>query len=137
MIRERVLKVVLVIVGLFFPSNFYWLVTLRGEETLQMMLSIYVTLGVFLLLAAPNPAANRTLIAFTAWSSLAHAGVMAVQSRHDMGERVHLLIGTVAFGVIGAVLAFLLQAKAASGSERHAADHRRTLSADPSPSASR
>jgi hypothetical protein len=132
MIRERVLKVVLVIVGLFFLSNFYWLVTLRGEETLQMMLSIYVTLGVFLLLAAPNPAANRTLIAFTAWSSLAHAGVMAVQSRYDMGERVHLLIGTVAF-----VLAFLLQAKAASGSERHAADHRRTLSADPSPSASR
>ena len=39
----------------------------------KMMLSIYVPLGVFVLLAARNPSANRSLIAFTAWSSLAHA----------------------------------------------------------------
>ena len=39
----------------------------------QMMLSIYVTLGIFLLLAVRNPSAHRSLIAFTGWSSLAHA----------------------------------------------------------------
>lgn len=92
MIRERALKVALVVVGLFFASNVYWVLILR-EETLQMMLSIYATLGIFLLLAARNPSANRSLIAFTAWSSIAHAAVMGVQSPYDMAERMHLTIG--------------------------------------------
>jgi len=110
LIRTRALKIVLVVVGLFFASNGYWVLTLR-EETLQMMLSIYATLGVFLLLAARNPSANRSLIAFTAWSSIAHAAVMAVQSRYDVGERMHLTIGAIAFGVIGAALVLLAPAK--------------------------
>ncbi len=107
MIRMRILKVVLVIVGLFFVSNAYWLVTLRDEGTLQMMLSIYVTLGVFLLIALRNPSANRSLIAFTAWSSMAHAGVMTVQSFYDSAERMHLRIGSLAFAVIGIALVAL------------------------------
>ena len=104
MSRERALKVVLVIVGLLFVATVYGLVKLREEETLQMMLSIYVTLGIFLLLASRNPSANRSLIAFTAWSSFAHAAVMTVQSLHDVGQRVHLLVGSLAFVVIGVVL---------------------------------
>jgi hypothetical protein len=32
-----------------------------------------VTLGIFLLVAARDRSANRSLIAFTAWSSFAHA----------------------------------------------------------------
>jgi succinate-acetate transporter protein len=39
-----------------------------------MLMSIYVTLGIFLLLAVRDPAANRSLIAFGGWASLAHAG---------------------------------------------------------------
>jgi hypothetical protein len=39
-------------------------------------MSIYVTLGIFLLLAVRDPAANRGLIAFGGWANLAHAGVM-------------------------------------------------------------
>ena len=35
---------------------------------------------VFLLLASRNPSENRSLIAFTAWSSLVHAAIMAVQA---------------------------------------------------------
>jgi len=112
MIRERALKVVLVIVGVLFAHTVYWLVTLRQEETLQMMLSIYVTLGVFLLLAVRNPSANRSLIAFAAWSSLAHASVMTVQSLYDVGERGHLLGGAVAFAVVGVALIALAPAKA-------------------------
>jgi len=103
-IRERALKVVLVIVGLLFVATVYGVVQLREEETLQMILSVYVTLGVFLLLAARNPSANRSLIAFTAWSSFAHAAVMAVQSLHDVGERGHLLGGGLAFVVIAMIL---------------------------------
>ncbi|MGA7926479.1 MAG: DUF6632 domain-containing protein [Candidatus Sulfotelmatobacter sp.] len=110
MIRERALKVVLVIVGLLFVATVYAIVQLREEETLQMMLSIYVTLGVFLLLAARNPSANRSLIAFTAWSSFAHASVMAVQLLHNVGECVHLLAGTLAFAVIGVALIALAPA---------------------------
>jgi hypothetical protein len=43
-----------------------------------MMLSLCVALGIFLLIAVRNPSANRSLIAFTAWSCFAHAAVMAV-----------------------------------------------------------
>src|ERR1700730_2214199 len=111
MTRERALRVVLVIVGLLFLTTVYGIVQVREEETLQMMLSIYVTLGVFLLLALRNPSANRSLIAFTAWSSLAHASVMAVQSFYNGGERRHLLLGSLAFAVIGVALIMLAPAK--------------------------
>jgi len=47
MIRERALKVVMVIVGLLMVATVYPLVRLPEDETLQLMLSIYVTLGVF------------------------------------------------------------------------------------------
>jgi len=112
MIREKALKVVLVIVGLLFLALLYPLLTLRGERDLQMMLSIYVTLGFFLLLASREPCAHRSLIAFAAWSSVAHAAVMAVQLLGDAGERVHLLIGTTLFFVIGLALIALTPAKA-------------------------
>ena len=42
-----------------------------------MMLSLYVTLGVFLLLAIRNPLASRSLIAFTAWSAMSMTAVYA------------------------------------------------------------
>ena len=112
MIRERALKVVLVIVGLLFLAMIIPLVILRGEEALQMMLSVYATLGLFLLLAARNPSANRTLIAFAAWSSLAHAAVMTVQSLYDVSERTHLLSGTALFVIVGVALILLAPPRA-------------------------
>jgi len=77
------------------------------EEALQMMLSLYVTLGVFLLLASRNPSANRTPISFTAWSSFSHAAVMTVQSLYNTEERMHFLLGSLAFVVIGIALVLL------------------------------
>ena len=56
-----------------------------------MMLSLYVTLGICLLLAARNPFANGSLIAFNAWSSLAHAVLMAVQASEKWIQREELL----------------------------------------------
>ena len=111
MIRERALKVVLVLVGLLFLASAYPLIMFgRQEPALAMMLSLYVTLGIFLLLAARNPSANRSLIAFTAWSSLAHAGVMAVQASLNLIQRGELL-GVVALVVIGVALIALAPAK--------------------------
>jgi hypothetical protein len=64
MSRERALRIVLVVVGLIFCGLVYPLTMfVRQEPALAMMLSVYVTLGIFLLLAARNPSANRSLIA--------------------------------------------------------------------------
>jgi hypothetical protein len=84
---------------------------LWSEAALAMMLSLYVTLGIFLLIAARNPWANRSLIAFTAWSSFAHAAVMAVQSVRDVNERGHLLGGVAGLVIIGVALMALAPAK--------------------------
>ena len=109
--RERALKVVLVLVGLLFTAMFYPLVLfVKQEPALAMMLSLYVTLGVFLLLAARNPSANRSLIAFTAWSSFAHAAVMLFQAFRNLISRGELL-GVAALIVIGVALIVLAPAK--------------------------
>ena len=50
--RELALKIVLALVGLLFLATAYPLVMyMREEPALSMMMSLYVTLGVFLLLA--------------------------------------------------------------------------------------
>ena len=109
--RERALKVVLAIVGLLFSASIYPLVMfIRREPALSMMFSLYVTLGIFLLLAVRNPPANRSLIAFAAWSSFAHAAVMGVQASRNMIGHVEL-IGVALFGVIGVALIALAPTK--------------------------
>jgi hypothetical protein len=111
LIRERALKVVLVLVGLLFSAAIYPLTTFfRSEAALAMMLSLYVTLGIFLLMAARNPSANRRLIAFTAWSSFAHAAVMGMQAFLNLIARGELL-GVAALVVIGVALIVLAPAK--------------------------
>jgi ABC-type Fe3+-siderophore transport system permease subunit len=75
-----------------------------------MMLSLYITLGFYLLLATRNPSANRSLIAFTAWSSFAHATVMAVQASLNLISRREL-IGVAFFVVIGVALITLAPRK--------------------------
>jgi hypothetical protein len=109
--RERTLKIVLVLVGLLFSASVYPLMMfVKQEPALAMMLSLYVTLGIFLLLAARNPSANRSLIAFTAWSSFAHAALMAVQAFRNLIPRGELL-GVAAFVIIGVALIVLAPAK--------------------------
>jgi len=121
MSRERVLKVVLVVVGLIFAFAVYplmiylwpagWRWQPNQPEYEQMILGVYATLGIFLLLASRNPSANRSLIAFTAWSSLVHAGIMAVQAFRNVGERGHLLGDIPALLIVGVALIALAPAK--------------------------
>jgi hypothetical protein len=101
----------LVLVGLLFSAAIYPMTLfVRQEPALAMMLSVYATLGIFLLLAARNPSANRSLIAFTAWSSFAHAALMAVQAFRNLIARGELL-GVAALFVIGIALIVLAPAK--------------------------
>src|SRR6478672_6221217 len=114
MIRERTLKVVLVVVGLLFSAGVYPLMMfVRQEPALAMMLSLYVTLGIFLLLAARDPLANRSLIAFTAWSSLAHAALMGFQAFRNLIARGEL-IGVAVLIVLGITLIVLAPGKSPS-----------------------
>jgi hypothetical protein len=103
-VRERALKVVLVLVGLLFIATVYPLILFFSQApALAMQFSLYVTLGIFLLLAARNPSAHRSLIAFTAWSSFAHAAVMGTQACLKLIQRGEL-IGVAVLIVIGVAL---------------------------------
>jgi len=110
--RERALKILLVLLGLLFCAAVYPLLLMAKEDpALAMMMSLYATLGIFLLLASRNPAAHRSLIAFAAWSSFAHASVMAVQAYLGFIARRELL-GVATFAVIGVALIALLPSAA-------------------------
>jgi len=111
--RERALQVVLVVVGLIFLAGSYPLLMFFSRDPgVAMIMSIYVTMGIFLFLSVSNPAANRTLIAFVGWANIAHAAVMAVQEyRHVIESRE--LPGVVLFLLVGILLLALLPAKPA------------------------
>jgi hypothetical protein len=109
--RELALKIVLAVVGLIFIALGYPMVVfIRREPALSMQFSLYVTLGVFLLLAIRNPPASRSVIAFTAWSSFAHAALMGTQACRNMVARGEL-IGVAVLVIIGAVLIALAPSK--------------------------
>src|SRR2546429_5485632 len=99
--RERALQVVLVVVGLLtVVTNIYALVTyflagLRptGGTAAPMFWTILAVLGVFLVLAARNPSAHRSLIAYAVWSSFAHTAVMALMAIQLPTKRGELLAG--------------------------------------------
>lgn len=109
--REVGLKIALAVVGLLFLALAYPLVLFaRQDAALSMMFSLYVTLGVFLLLAIRDPWASRSLIAFTAWSSFAHAAVMGTQALRNIVSQGELW-GVAALIVIGIALIALAPAK--------------------------
>jgi succinate-acetate transporter protein len=108
---QRGLKTVLVVAGLVFIAGVIPLTMFFSREpSVPMLMSIYVTLGVFLLLAVRDPAANRSLIAFAGWANLAHAGVMAVQEYLNVIARRELA-GVVLFAIVGILLVAMAPAK--------------------------
>jgi hypothetical protein len=106
MIRERALKVVLALVGLLFVAGLY-AITTTDQPADQMLGIVYATLGVFLLLSLRNTSANRSLIAFTAWSSIAHAAIMALQAYRNLIPRADLLRAVLPLSVVGVTLIVL------------------------------
>jgi len=122
--RIKYLRIALVVVGLTYifglwalglvwPSGWTWHAGGRSYY-LEMIIAIYATLGIFLILAARNPLAHRSLIWFTIWSTIVHGGVMAVQSfdgDHNMG---HLSWNgdVIALFAVAAVLVWLMPREA-------------------------
>lgn len=114
--RERALKIVLVLVGLLFTAGVYPLIgsllhPADSDTGDTMMLSLYVALGIFLLIAVRNPSAHRSLIAFAAWSSFAHAVTMSILGLEIANQRVGFLVGSAVLVVIGVALIALAPAK--------------------------
>lgn len=101
--RLRYLSLALRVLGVFcivgiypltvlWPSGWAWHV--GRSEYLEMLMAIYATMGVFLILAARNPGAHLSLIAFAIWSSVVHGTVMAYQALVTP-EHIHHLLGDV------------------------------------------
>ncbi len=88
-----------------WPSGWAW--TPEQPAYLHMILGIYATLGVFLLLAARDPMQHLSLIWFTVWSSIVHAGIMAVHAVTDPGQMGHLWGDVAALLLTAGVLAAL------------------------------
>jgi uncharacterized membrane protein len=109
--HKRALKVVLVIVGLLFLASVYPLLRMQLGPSEQMLGGVYATLGIFLLLALRNTSANRSLVAFTAWS-LIHATIMAVQAFHNVIPREDLLRAVLPLVIVGVALIVLAPAEA-------------------------
>ena len=111
--REKLLKIALITVGAIFftiyplsliwPSGWQWH-SGHGQYYLQMICGVYAVLGAYLIAAARNPAEHRSLISFTIWSSIVHAGIMAVQAAFDGHEIGHLVGDVPALLLIAAVL---------------------------------
>jgi hypothetical protein len=74
----------------------------------MMIVGVYATLGVFLLLASRDPESNMSLIWFTIWSSLVHAGIMGGQSLSGHEHMGHLLGDVPALVLVAVVLSVLV-----------------------------
>ena len=96
-----------------WPSGWAW--TPEQPAYLQMIWGIYATLGVFLLLAARDPARDKSLIWFTVWSSIVHGAVMAVHSVTDPGQLGHLSGDVAALFLTAVVLTVLARRELPAG----------------------
>jgi hypothetical protein len=114
--REKLLKIALVIIGatfftiyplsLIWPSGWQWH-SGHGQYYFQMICGVYAVLGAYLIAAARNPSEHRSLISFTVWSSIVHAAIMAVQATNDRHEIGHLVGDVPALLLVAAVLWYL------------------------------
>lgn len=114
--KAQYLKIALIVSGIAFllvyplsiiwPSGWVW----HGGEGVyyfQMICGIYAVLGLYLIAAARNPSAYRSVISFTIWSSVVHALIMAVQAVGDAHEHGHLVGDVPALLIVAGVLWYL------------------------------
>lgn len=69
-----------------------------------MIVGVYATLGIFMIRAAKDPAANASLIWFVVWSSVVHAAVMAWEAMRNPMMGGHLTGDVPALLLIAVVL---------------------------------
>ncbi|MDL2340947.1 MAG: hypothetical protein QFB89_06405 [Pseudomonadota bacterium] len=116
---NKLLSAALILFGVIFcliyplsmvwPSGWAWHQgTPQSSDYFMMIVGIYATLGVFLIRAAKDPAANASLIWFTVWSSIVHAAVMAWESLRNPAMGGHLMGDVPALLLVAAVLGALM-----------------------------
>lgn len=120
--RTQLLRIFLVLFGIVFilvypislvwPSGWTW--GHGYSHYYPMIVGVYVVWGIYLIIASRNPAEHRSLIAFTAWSSLVHALVMAVQAAQDTMETGHFIGDVPALLLVFVVLIWLAPRKMAA-----------------------
>ncbi len=120
--KLKYLKIALYVFGVTFiigvpammmwiwPSGWGW--TPPQPEYEQMIMGIYVTLGIFLVRAAKDPMADASLIWFTIWSSIVHAVIMLVQALLDETEKANLIGDIPALFLVAFVLWYLMPKRA-------------------------
>jgi hypothetical protein len=117
--KYSLLQIVLFAFGLVFclvyplsivwPSGWSWHAGApMASHYFMMIVGVYATLGVFLMLAARDPATNASLIWFTVVSSAVHALIMAVQAAGDPMQHGHLVGDVPALLLVTLVLGGLM-----------------------------
>jgi hypothetical protein len=119
--KLKYLKIALYVFGIIFVFGIYammmwiwpsgWSWTPRQPEYEQMIMGMYVVLGLFLIRAAKDPMKHASLIWFTIWSSIVHGGIMLVQAIVDETERANLLGDVPALFLVAIVLWYLMPRK--------------------------
>jgi hypothetical protein len=118
MSNDRLLSAALMIFGvifclvyplaIFWPAGWAWHEgSPASNDYFLMIVGFYATLGIFLIRAAKDPAANASLISFTIWSSLVHAGVMAFEAMRAPMQQGHLYGDVPALILVALVLGYL------------------------------
>jgi len=116
--KDKLLKLALAVFGVIFlfvyplaivwPSGWAWHAGAPAQsEYFMMIVGVYATLGVFLIMASRDPKSNLSLIWFTVWSSVVHAGIMAAQAMNNPHHAGHLLGDVPALLLVAIVLGAL------------------------------
>ena len=119
---KRIRQIIVALLGLFYVGLLYplytdlwhskWLIEMHNEECEPMFLTFFVTLGVFLLLAARKPMQYRLVIAFAAWHSLAHSATMLIQTVETYRQgATRDYKDVILFGIIGFVVLLIVPPK--------------------------
>ncbi|WP_404335758.1 DUF6632 domain-containing protein [Sphingomonas sp. MMS12-HWE2-04] len=97
--------------AIVWPAGWAWHTgSPAASNYFLMIVGVYLTLGIFLIRAAADPQAHRSLIQFAIWSSVLHAAIMAAQSFGAPMHRGHLVGDVPALLLGAAVLGWLLHA---------------------------
>lgn len=123
--NNKLLSTALIVFGLAFcliyplsmvwPSGWAWHDgPPASNDYFLMIIGVYATLGVFMILASRDPAANMSLIRFVIWSSIVHALVMAWEAMRNPMMKGHLYGDVPALLLIAVVLGYLTMNRAAA-----------------------
>jgi len=123
--NSKILSYSLIVFGLAFcliyplsmvwPSGWAWHEgTPASSDYFMMIVGVYVTLGVFMILASRDPGANLSLIRFVIWSSIVHALVMAWEATRNPMMAGHLYGDVPALLLIAVVLGYLTTNRSAT-----------------------